>query len=61
MKKASKTNWDALGKLADKDIDTSDIGELGDDFFANDKAKHPIKNSWIVSHFLHTEDGLTLT
>ena len=45
MKKASKTNWDALAKLADKDIDTSDIEELGDDFFAEAILHVPAKQS----------------
>ena len=33
MPKTSGTDWDRLGRMDDKDIDTSDIPELGDDFF----------------------------
>ena len=35
MKTTSKTDWDRLKNMKDKDIDTSDIEELGDDFFKN--------------------------
>lgn len=33
--KTSKTNWQRIDKLKDKDIDYSDIPELSDDFFKN--------------------------
>lgn len=33
MKKQSKTDWERLRAMKDKDIDTSDIPELTDDFF----------------------------
>lgn len=33
MSKASKTDWERLAKLDDQGIDTSDIPELGEDFF----------------------------
>lgn len=33
MKKQSKTDWARLRAMKDKDIDTSDIPELTDDFF----------------------------
>jgi len=33
MKKQSKTDWARLKAMKDKDIDTSDIPELNDEFF----------------------------
>jgi len=45
MKKSSKTNWDTVSKLTDKDIDTSDIAELSDDFFAEAILHVPSKQS----------------
>ena len=33
MKKQSKTDWKKIEAMKDKDIDLSDIPELGDDFF----------------------------
>ena len=35
MKKRSRTNWQQIDALRDKDIDYSDIPRLGPDFFAN--------------------------
>ena len=43
MKTSSKTNWDRLAKMKDQDIDTSDIPELGDDFFQNAELRGPVK------------------
>ena len=43
MSKSSKTNWDLLAKMEDQDIDTSDIPELGDDFFQNAELRVPVK------------------
>jgi len=43
MNKSSKTNWDLLAKMEDQDIDTSDIPELGDDFFQNAELRVPVK------------------
>ena len=37
MKKLSKTNWAKLKTMKDRDINLSDIPELGDDFFADAK------------------------
>jgi len=34
-KKHSKTDWHRIDAMQDKDIDYSDIPELGDDFFKN--------------------------
>ena len=43
MKKASKTDWQRLAKMKDKDIDTSDIPELDDDFFERAEIRVPPK------------------
>jgi uncharacterized protein (DUF4415 family) len=43
MKKASKTDWQRLAKMNDKDIDTSDIPELDDDFFERAEIRVPPK------------------
>jgi len=45
MKKTSKTNWEALATLSDKEIDTSDIEELGDEFFTDAVLHVPAKQS----------------
>jgi uncharacterized protein (DUF4415 family) len=37
----SRTDWDKLRSLADEQIDTSDIPELSDEFFANAKLRLP--------------------
>jgi uncharacterized protein (DUF4415 family) len=43
MTKTSKTDWDRLAKMGDEQIDTSDIPELGDDFFAHADLSLPTK------------------
>lgn len=43
MSKSSKTHWKRLTKMGDEDSDTSDIPELGDDFFQNAELKVPTK------------------
>jgi len=43
MSKVSKTDWKRLAKMDDKDIDTSDIPELDDDFFQKAEIKVPPK------------------
>jgi len=43
MSKASKTDWKRLAKLGDKDIDTSDIPELDDEFFRKAELRVPPK------------------
>lgn len=43
MKDSSKTDWQRLAAMEDADIDTSDIPELGDDFFANAQVTTPTK------------------
>ena len=45
MSKASKTDFKRLSKLKDKDIDTGDIPELGDDFFKNAELHVPAKQA----------------
>lgn len=35
LKRRSKTNWARVDALRDQNIDTSEIPELGDDFFKN--------------------------
>ena len=45
MSKATKTDWQRLAKIKDKDIDTSDIPELDDDFFKRAEIKVPPKQS----------------
>lgn len=41
----SKTDWKRLAEMENKDIDTSDIPELDDDFFRNAELKVPPKQS----------------
>lgn len=43
MSKKSKTDWKRLAEMEDKDIDTSDIPELDDEFFNNAKIRIPSK------------------
>lgn len=43
MKKASKTDWKRLSTMSDKQIDTSDIAELDDDFFRDAQLRVPSK------------------
>jgi hypothetical protein len=41
LNKPSKTNWAKLNNMTDKDIDTSDVPELGDDFFNEARLRLP--------------------
>ncbi len=43
MNKVSETDWKRLADMEDKDIDTSDIPELDDDFFQNAEVRVPPK------------------
>lgn len=43
MSKSSKTDWKGLVAMEDKDIDTSDIPELDDEFFRKAELKVPLK------------------
>ncbi len=43
MKKTSKTDWNRLSQMTDKQIDTSDIAELDDAFFHEAHLKSPSK------------------
>jgi uncharacterized protein (DUF4415 family) len=45
MSKASKTDWKRLAAMTDQDIDTSEIAELGADFFARAELRLPPKQS----------------
>ncbi|MER2494403.1 BrnA antitoxin family protein [Catenovulum sediminis] len=45
MNKVSKTDWKRLAEMSDEDIDTSDIPELGDDFFNHAQLRMPAKKS----------------
>ena len=45
MSKVSKTDWKRLAEMQDKDIDTSDIPELDDEFFAQAEVILPPKKS----------------
>ncbi|WP_338526524.1 hypothetical protein NUH87_14415 [Pseudomonas batumici] len=45
MSKASKTDRERLAKLNDQDIDTSDIPELGEDFFLLAELRVPAMGS----------------
>ena len=46
MNNTPRTDWKRLSEMDDKDIDTSDIPELDDDFFRRAEirvpAKHPV-------------------
>ena len=43
MKEKSKTDWEHLDSLTDKDIDTTDIPPLDKSFFANANLRMPEK------------------
>ena len=43
MSKPSKTDWQRLSRMKDKDIDTSDIPELDDAFFQHAELRLPPK------------------
>jgi len=45
MKNTSKTDWQRLKKTKDKDIDTSDIPELDEEFFRKAELHLPPKQS----------------
>jgi len=45
MSKASKTDWKRLAQLDDQDIDTSDMPELGEDFFRRAELHVPVKQA----------------
>ncbi|MNQ75481.1 hypothetical protein D3C85_902810 [compost metagenome] len=45
MSKASKTDWERLAKLEDQDIDTSEMPELGEDFFRRAELRVPVKQA----------------
>ncbi|MDD0972987.1 BrnA antitoxin family protein [Pseudomonas fontis] len=45
MSKPSKTDWERLAKQDDQAIDTSDIPELGEDFFRRAELRVPVKQT----------------
>ncbi|NWE54607.1 BrnA antitoxin family protein, partial [Brevundimonas sp. P7753] len=45
MPKESKTDWGRLDKLSDQEIDTSEIPELGEDFFRRAELRVPVKRA----------------
>jgi len=45
MNKVSKTDWKRLAAMKDQDIDTSDIAELGDEFFQRAELRSPPKQA----------------
>ena len=47
LKKKSKTDWDKLHKMSDKDIDYSDIPALDSEFFKKGELRMPKKKPLI--------------
>ena len=45
MTKSSRTDWSRLARQDDKDIDTSDIPELDQDFFRQAELRVPAKQA----------------
>lgn len=45
MTKSSRTDWSRLARQEDKDIDTSDIPELDQDFFRQAELRVPAKQT----------------
>jgi uncharacterized protein (DUF4415 family) len=45
MSKTTKTDWKRLEAMADSSIDTSEMPELGDDFFLNAELHKPPKQA----------------
>ncbi|MGG1944777.1 hypothetical protein AB1286_08200 [Trinickia sp. NRRL B-1857] len=45
MSKTAKTDWKRLDQLKDEQIDTSDIAELGDEFFSQAQLHVPPKQA----------------
>lgn len=43
MSKASKTDWERLARMTDEEVDTTDIPELGEDFFRRAELRVPAK------------------
>ncbi|MFN6571328.1 hypothetical protein [Dendronalium sp. ChiSLP03b] len=41
MKNTSRTDWNRIDTISDKDIDTSDIPPLSDEFFAKAQLRMP--------------------
>lgn len=45
MSKVSKTDWKRLETMKDEDIDTTDIAELGEDFFQRTELRASAKQT----------------
>jgi uncharacterized protein (DUF4415 family) len=45
MTQTSKTDWERLAKMSDEEIDTSEIPELGADFFQRAELRVPVKQA----------------
>ncbi|KAF1033716.1 MAG: hypothetical protein GAK37_00070 [Pseudomonas sp.] len=45
MSKISKIDWERLAKMNDREIDTSEIPELGEDFFRRAELRVPVKQA----------------
>ncbi|EJL03217.1 MULTISPECIES: BrnA antitoxin family protein [Pseudomonas] len=48
MSKTSKTDWGRLAKLNDAEIDTSDIPELGENFYRRAELRVPVKQAMTI-------------
>ena len=48
MSETSKTDWGRLAKLNDADIDTSDIPELGENFYRRAELCVPVKQAMTI-------------
>jgi uncharacterized protein (DUF4415 family) len=55
MSNISKTDWSRIDAMTDEDIDTSDIPELSDDFFAKAKLRLPDSLEAVVAVRLDTD------
>lgn len=45
MPKESRTDWERLSRSSDEEIDTTDIPELGEDFFRHAELRVPVKQA----------------
>ena len=55
MSNPSRTNWDALNKMSDDDIDYSDIPPLGKEFFAKAMVRIPAEQA---RHLVSLDDDV---
>lgn len=52
MTQTSKTDWERLAKMKDKEIDTSDIPELDAEFFRRAELRVPVKQAVTIRWML---------